>query len=268
MGAAAPGAARRPASHGRGDRAMTTTRPPAGQPAIRPQPRGAAAATGVGGAVLLVGTRIGLWLGVQCWWPACWSSPARRPPASRSTPRPRGGWSTARSSTSAPWASSAGCSGATAAPTAACSGRRRQPTPWAGGCCRSWRPGGSSTAARRSPWPSALSDEPAHASMATMARQVNRTTGETMSESSDSRHQQHSYPVHGTSDDRDGARDAARRWVRRKRIFSTIVGIYLLLSLMWFVIDMLDDSTSLWFYWPMLGTGLGVVVTGIVMFGL
>src|SRR6266540_3809995 len=46
MGAAAPGAARRPASHGRGDRAMTTTRPPAGQPAIRPQPRGAAAATG------------------------------------------------------------------------------------------------------------------------------------------------------------------------------------------------------------------------------
>ncbi len=31
---------------------------------------------------------------------------------------------------------------------------------------------------------------------------------------------------------------------------------------------MLDDSTSLWFYWPMLGTGLGVVVTGIVMFGL
>ncbi len=44
---------------------MTTTRPPAGQPAIWPQPRGAAAATGVGGAVLLVGTRIGLWLGVQ-----------------------------------------------------------------------------------------------------------------------------------------------------------------------------------------------------------
>ncbi len=51
-----------------------------------------------------------------------------------------------------------------------------------------------------------------------------------------------STPIqHGTSDDRDGARDAARRWVRRKRIFSTIVGIYLLLSLMWFVIDMLDD---------------------------
>jgi len=42
-----------------------TTPPPAGQPAVRPRPSGAAAATGVGGAVVLVGTRIGLWLGVQ-----------------------------------------------------------------------------------------------------------------------------------------------------------------------------------------------------------
>ncbi|HZD02818.1 MAG TPA: 2TM domain-containing protein [Actinomycetes bacterium] len=89
-----------------------------------------------------------------------------------------------------------------------------------------------------------------------------------MSESSDTRHQQHSHPDHVTSDDRNGARDEARRWVRRKRIFYTIVGIYVSLSLMWFAIDMLDDSTGLWFYWPMLGTGLGVVVAGIGLFGL
>ena len=44
---------------------MTATTPAGGQPAGRPQPSGAAAATEVGGAVLLVGTRIGLWLGVQ-----------------------------------------------------------------------------------------------------------------------------------------------------------------------------------------------------------
>jgi len=44
---------------------MTATTPPAGQVAARPQPSGAAATAGVGGAVLLVGTRIGLWLGVQ-----------------------------------------------------------------------------------------------------------------------------------------------------------------------------------------------------------
>jgi CAAX prenyl protease-like protein len=42
-----------------------TTPPPAGQPAVRPQPSAADAATGVGGAVLLVGTHIALWVGVQ-----------------------------------------------------------------------------------------------------------------------------------------------------------------------------------------------------------
>jgi 2TM domain len=63
-------------------------------------------------------------------------------------------------------------------------------------------------------------------------------------------------------------REEARRWVRRKRIFYTVVGIYLSLSLMWFAIDVLDDSSGYWFYWPMLGTGLGVLVTGVVLGGL
>jgi hypothetical protein len=63
-------------------------------------------------------------------------------------------------------------------------------------------------------------------------------------------------------------REEARRWVRRKRIFYTVVGFYLALSLMWFAIDLLDDSSGYWFYWPMLGTGLGVLVTGIVLGGV
>ena len=63
------------------------------------------------------------------------------------------------------------------------------------------------------------------------------------------------------------AREEARRYVRRKRILYTVVGIWLALSLMWFVIDMLDDSSSLWFYWPMLGTGIGVAITAIVLLG-
>jgi hypothetical protein len=44
---------------------VTATTPPAGPPAVRPQPNDAAGAADVGGAVLLVGTRIALWLGVQ-----------------------------------------------------------------------------------------------------------------------------------------------------------------------------------------------------------
>ena len=42
-----------------------TTPPAAGQQAVRPRPSVPAAATGVGDAVLLVGTRVALWLGVQ-----------------------------------------------------------------------------------------------------------------------------------------------------------------------------------------------------------
>jgi membrane protease YdiL (CAAX protease family) len=47
---------------------MTATNRPAagaGRPAVRPQPSAAAASSGVGGAVLVVATRVALWLGVQ-----------------------------------------------------------------------------------------------------------------------------------------------------------------------------------------------------------
>ena len=64
------------------------------------------------------------------------------------------------------------------------------------------------------------------------------------------------------------ALEEARRYVRRKRIFSTVLAIWIAFSLMWFAIDLLDDSSSFWFYWPMLGTGIGVAITGIVLLGL
>jgi hypothetical protein len=63
------------------------------------------------------------------------------------------------------------------------------------------------------------------------------------------------------------AREEARRHVRRKRIFYTVLGVWVSLSLMWFTIDLLDDSSSWWFYWPMLGTGIGVAITGVVLLG-
>jgi hypothetical protein len=62
--------------------------------------------------------------------------------------------------------------------------------------------------------------------------------------------------------------EEARRYVRRKRIFYLVLGIWISLSLMWFVIDILDDSSSFWFYWPMLGTGIGVAITAIVLLGI
>ena len=66
----------------------------------------------------------------------------------------------------------------------------------------------------------------------------------------------------------DAAREDARRHVRRKRIFYSVLGIWIALSLMWFFIDLADDSSSYWFYWPMLGTGIAVAITGIVLLGI
>ncbi len=60
----------------------------------------------------------------------------------------------------------------------------------------------------------------------------------------------------------------AQRWVRRLRILYTILGIYAALSLMWFAIDMADGTENLWFYWPMLGVGLAIAVTAIVLVGI
>ena len=62
----------------------------------------------------------------------------------------------------------------------------------------------------------------------------------------------------------DDSLENARRYVRRKRIFYTVVGIWLALCLMWFTIDLRDDSSSWWFYWPMLGTGIAVVVASVL----
>ena len=62
--------------------------------------------------------------------------------------------------------------------------------------------------------------------------------------------------------------EEARRYVRRKRIFYMVLGIWIALSVMWFAIDMLERGDGTWFYWPMLGTGIAVAITGVVLLGV
>ena len=64
------------------------------------------------------------------------------------------------------------------------------------------------------------------------------------------------------------AQEDTRRWVRRKQNFYIIIVIYLALSVLWFVIDMLTGTDDFWFYWPMLGAGVIVAIIGIAMFGI
>jgi two-component system LytT family sensor kinase len=72
----------------------------------------------------------------------------------------------------------------------------------------------------------------------------------------------------GPGRERQRARDEARRWVRRLRILYTILGIYFVLSVMWFLIDMSDGTENIWFYWPMLGVGVCVAVAAVVLLGV
>ena len=82
------------------------------------------------------------------------------------------------------------------------------------------------------------------------------------------RHGRATFPRHNPEPEPQHLRAEAQRWVRRLRILYTILGIYAVLSLMWFAIDMADGTESLWFYWPMLGIGLAVAVTAIVLVGI
>jgi two-component system, LytTR family, sensor kinase len=69
------------------------------------------------------------------------------------------------------------------------------------------------------------------------------------------------------ADERE-AREEARRWVRRLRVLYTILGVYAALSVMWFLIDLADDSEGWWFYWPMLGVGVAVAIAAVFLLGL
>ena len=60
----------------------------------------------------------------------------------------------------------------------------------------------------------------------------------------------------------------ALRHVRRKRIFYTLLCVWVALSLMWFFIDLRDGGDSWWFYWPMLGTGIAIAITGTILLGI
>jgi 2TM domain len=75
-------------------------------------------------------------------------------------------------------------------------------------------------------------------------------------------------PAHEPEPAPQDVMDEARRWVRRKRILYSILGIYAVLSLMWFAIDMADGTENLWFYWPMLGAGIAVAVAAVVLLGV
>jgi hypothetical protein len=51
-----------------------------------------------------------------------------------------------------------------------------------------------------------------------------------------------------TTEDSAVAREEARRHLRRRRILYAVLGVWLVLCVLWSLIDVSDDSSSWWFY--------------------
>ena len=62
--------------------------------------------------------------------------------------------------------------------------------------------------------------------------------------------------------------ERARKRVREIRGFYSHLAIYLIVNAGLLLINLLTSPSSLWFYWPLLGWGIGVAVHGVTVFGL
>jgi hypothetical protein len=61
--------------------------------------------------------------------------------------------------------------------------------------------------------------------------------------------------------------EAARRHVQAKKGFYIHVVLYIVVNLGLFLINELTSPHVLWFYWPLLGWGVALIIHAIVLFG-
>jgi len=59
----------------------------------------------------------------------------------------------------------------------------------------------------------------------------------------------------------------ALRRVRRVKGFYAHLVSYILVNLLLFLINIMTSPDVLWFYWPLFGWGIGIVMHGLFVFG-
>jgi hypothetical protein len=62
--------------------------------------------------------------------------------------------------------------------------------------------------------------------------------------------------------------ERARKRVEEIKGFYIHLLVYVIVNLGLFLVNILSSPHGLWFYWPLLGWGVGVVAHGISIFGL
>jgi len=68
-------------------------------------------------------------------------------------------------------------------------------------------------------------------------------------------------------DDEQRLYERARKRAQELRSFYSTMVIYVLVNALLFVIDILTGD-GLWFYWPLLGWGIGMAIWAFSLFGL
>jgi hypothetical protein len=59
----------------------------------------------------------------------------------------------------------------------------------------------------------------------------------------------------------------AKKRVEALRGFYTHLGVYVLVNIVLFLINIVTSPDSLWFFWPLLGWGIAIVVHAFSVFG-
>ena len=67
--------------------------------------------------------------------------------------------------------------------------------------------------------------------------------------------------------DEKASYDRAKRRVRELKDFYQHVVVYLLVNAFLFVINMLFSRDHFWFYWPLFGWGIALIIHGISVLG-
>jgi 2TM domain-containing protein len=65
----------------------------------------------------------------------------------------------------------------------------------------------------------------------------------------------------------DAAYRRARRHVAALRGFYTHLTVFVLVNILLFAINILTSPHSLWFYWPLIGWGIGLLAHAFTVFG-
>jgi hypothetical protein len=65
----------------------------------------------------------------------------------------------------------------------------------------------------------------------------------------------------------DNKYQKAKKRVEETRGFYTHLGTYAIVNSLLFLLNMTTSPDILWFYWPLLGWGIGIVVHAVYVFG-